>query len=80
MALQRASLQRGEKFKESEVRPKIEAQLEKDMVLDWVKERATITYTDPSEASEDDVAEVLGESPEALAARVLAEEAAEKGE
>ncbi|KAL1526621.1 hypothetical protein AB1Y20_015325 [Prymnesium parvum] len=79
MALQRGALQRGEKFKESEVRPKVEAQLEKDMVLEWLRERATIRFVEPTEGSEDDVAELLGGSPEELAARVMAEEKAAAG-
>ena len=42
MTLQAQSLQRGEKFKESEVRPKVAAQLEKTMVLDWLEEHAKV--------------------------------------
>lgn len=43
MTLQAQAMQRGEKFKESETRPKVEAQLQKDMVLDWLVVRALAT-------------------------------------
>ena len=58
MTLQRGALQKGEKFKESEVRPKVEAQLEKDMVLNWLEERAKITTVEGE--VEVNVDEVLG--------------------
>uniref|UniRef100_A0A7S3FFI3 Trigger factor C-terminal domain-containing protein n=1 Tax=Haptolina ericina TaxID=156174 RepID=A0A7S3FFI3_9EUKA len=74
MTLQRGALQKGEKFKESEVRPKVEAQLEKDMVLNWLEERAKITTVEGE--VEVNVDEVLGASPEELAKRVVSEEMA----
>ena len=40
MTLQAQALQRGEKFKESEVRPKVQASLQKAMVLDWLEVHA----------------------------------------
>ena len=42
MMLQAQSLQRGEKFKESEVRPKVEAQLEKTMILSWLEAQGKV--------------------------------------
>merc|ERR1719163_938998 len=53
MTLQAQSLQRGEKFKESEVRPRV------------VQTHATLNLVDPKEES---VEEMLGASPEELAA------------
>lgn len=64
MTLQKTALQRGEKFKESEVRPKVQMTLEKTMVLDWLESHATVTIVDPKE---EDVSEILGQSPEELA-------------
>lgn len=55
----------------------MEAQLEKDLVLNWLQERAKVTYVTSKDASEDDVSELLGESPEELAKRVLEEEKAQ---
>lgn len=70
MMMQAQSLQRGEKFKESEARPKVEAQLEKSMVLSWLEANGKVTVVDKKEF---DPAEVLGASPEELA-KQLAEE------
>ena len=56
----------------------VEAQLEKDLVLNWLQERADIEMTAATDASVDDVAEVLGEAPEELAKRLLEEEEAAK--
>jgi len=67
VALQAQALQRREKFKESEVRPQVENALEKEMVLDWLQARAQVNLVDPSE-KEDDVEEMLGATPEELAA------------
>lgn len=71
MMMQAQALQRGEKFKESEARPKVEAQLEKSMVLNWLESQSTINVV---EKVEFDPAEVLGASPEDLAAKLRAEE------
>ena len=66
MTLQAQTLQRGEKFRESEVRPRVQASLEKQMVLDWLQTHATVSIVDPK--SEDEkVEEILGQSPEELA-------------
>jgi len=67
MTQQAQALQQGQKFKESEVRPKIAAQLEKDLVLNWLSERATVTVVEPKDF---DPADVLGASPEELAAKL----------
>jgi len=75
MTLQAQALQRKEKFRESEVRPKVEAQLEKTMVLNWLESHATISVV---EKKEFDPSEVLGASPEELAAKLAAEEAEKK--
>jgi hypothetical protein len=66
-------VQRGEKFKESEARPKIEAQIERSMVLSWLEGYATVTLVDEKEF---DPIEELGATPEELAATLKADEAA----
>jgi FKBP-type peptidyl-prolyl cis-trans isomerase (trigger factor) len=71
MTLQAQSLQRGEKFKESEVRPKVEEQLEREMVLNWLQSNAKLTFVDKKE---EDVEEMLGQSPEELAAKMKEDE------
>jgi len=71
MTLQAQALQRKEKFKESEVRPKVAAQLERDAVLNWLETHATVTLVDPKEFDPD---AVLGASPEELAAKLAAQE------
>jgi len=75
MTLQRSALQRGEKFKESEVRPRVEAQLFKDMVLSWLEARSNIKLVREKQV---DATEILGISPEELAEKVAADEAAKK--
>jgi trigger factor len=70
MTLQAQSLQRGEKFKESEVRPRVEQTLERNMVLNWLQTHATLNLVDPKEES---VEEMLGASPEELAATMTGE-------
>eukprot|EP00965_Chrysotila_dentata_P226486 6195447-Pleurochrysis_carterae.AAC.1 len=47
MSMQAQALQRGEKFKESEVRPKVEANIERAMVLDWLMEQSEVTLVEP---------------------------------
>merc|ERR1719352_433212 len=74
MTLQAQAMQRGEKFKESETRPKVEAQLQKDMVLDWLEERSEVSVVDEKEF---DATEALGATPEELAARVAETEQGE---
>eukprot|EP00967_Tisochrysis_lutea_P073365 scaffold98222_cov28-Tisochrysis_lutea.AAC.1 len=71
ITIQAQMLQRGEKFKESEVRPRIEAQLERDMVLDWLQSQAQITEVEPGKATEETPEEILGASPEELAASAM---------
>merc|ERR1719453_281041 len=55
MTLQAQSLQRGEKFKESEVRPKVEQQIERNMVLNWLESHAKLTIVDPKEQDVEDL-------------------------
>jgi len=64
MVLQAQAMQRGESFKESEVRPKVEAQLEKTVVLDWLEGFASVTPVKPKVGAPEDL---LGISPEDLA-------------
>merc|ERR1719453_2173344 len=64
MTLQAQSLQRGEKFKESEVRPQVEQTLERTMVLNWLESNAKLIIVD---AKEESVEEMLGQTPEELA-------------
>ena len=71
MTMQAQALQQGQKFKESEVRPKIEAQLEKDMVLNWMETQGKVTIVEPKEF---DPSDVLGASPEELAAQLRNDE------
>ncbi len=73
MTLQAQALQRGEKFKESETRPRVQQTLERQMVLDWLQSHAQITIVEPKEESVEDI---LGQSPEELAATMKADEAA----
>jgi len=75
MTLQAQALQRGEKFKESEVRPKVQQTLERTMVLDWLQSHAAITVVEPK-GEDDAIEEMLGQSPEELAAKMKAEEMA----
>lgn len=74
MTLQAQALQRGEKFKESEVRPQVEMQLEKKMVLDWLEAQGSIEVV---AAKEFDPAEELGATPEELAAALAGKAAPE---
>lgn len=67
MTLQAQSLQRGEKFKESEVRPKVEQTIERNMVLSWLESHAKLELVDPKEETPE---EILGQSPEELAAKI----------
>ena len=76
MTLQAQAMQRGEKFKESEARPKVEVQLEKMMTLDWLEGFATVNVVDPKEQTPE---ELLGISPEELAAS-MQDDAAKKAE
>jgi hypothetical protein len=71
MTIQAQMLQRGDKFKESEVRPRVEAQLERSMVLDWLQSQAIITQVEPGEGALDTPEDLLGASPEELAASAL---------
>jgi hypothetical protein len=71
MTLQAQTLQRGEKFKESEVRPRVENELQRRMILDFLESGASVTLVGEKEF---DPAEVLGASPEELAASVMAAE------
>jgi len=71
MTLQAQALQRGEKFKESETRPRVQQTLERQMVLDWLQSNARITIVEPAEESVEDI---LGQSPEQLAAAMKASE------
>jgi hypothetical protein len=77
MTLQAQAMQRGEKFKESEVRPKVEAQLERKMVYDFLGKDATLTFVEPKELSAE---EVLGATPEELAAGVMTRKKEDKSE
>ena len=77
MTLQAQALQRGEKFKESETRPRVEAQLEKSMILAWLESQASVTLVEPKEF---DPTEVLGATPEELAAKLKADEDAAKAD
>jgi len=70
MTLQAQALQRGEKFKESETRPRVEQTLERNMVLDWLQSHAVVSVVDPQEET---VEEILGQSPEELAASIRGE-------
>mmetsp|Transcript_29851 Transcript_29851/g.88742 ORF Transcript_29851/g.88742 Transcript_29851/m.88742 type:complete len:561 (-) Transcript_29851:341-2023(-) len=70
VSMQAQAMQRGEKFKESEARPRIEAQMEREMVLDWLQAKATIKLVEPGEA-EETPEDILGASPEELAAAAL---------
>ena len=72
MTIQAQTLQRGEKFRESEVRPRVEQQLETNMILSWMESHASVTVVDPKEV---DATDVLGISPEELAETIKAEEA-----
>jgi trigger factor len=72
MTLQAQALQRGEKFKESEVRPKVEAQIERSMVLNWLESNSKLAVVDPKEETPE---EILGQSPEDLAAKMRESEA-----
>ena len=76
MTLQAQAVQRGEKFKPSEARPKIEAQLEKNLLLGWLETYAEVELVDEEVETVDDI---LGASPEQLAANVKAAEAAKSG-
>jgi hypothetical protein len=71
MTLQAQALQRGEMFKESETRPRVQQTLERQMVLDWIQSNARITIVEPAEESVEDI---LGQSPEQLAAAMKASE------
>jgi len=70
MTLQAQALQRGEKFKESEVRPKVQATLERNMVLDWMQSQSTVELVDAGSLPEVTPEELLGASPEELAAQI----------
>lgn len=75
MTLQAQTLQRGEKFKEAEVRPKVAASLERGMVLDWLAAEATVELLEPGTADEEKMAEeLLGANPEELAKQVMEDE------
>ena len=75
MTLQAQTLQRGEKFKEAEVRPKVAASLERGMVLDWLAAEATGELLEPGTADEEKMAEeLLGANPEELAKQVMEDE------
>ena len=73
MTLQAQAVQRGEKFKESETRPRVEQQLEMNMVLGWLSSQGQVNLVDPKEFNPE---EVLGKTPEELAAELAADEAA----
>jgi FKBP-type peptidyl-prolyl cis-trans isomerase (trigger factor) len=69
MTLQAQAVQRREKFKESEVRPRVEMQMEQDMVLDWLSAKAKINMVEPK-GEEERIQEDLGASPEELAEKM----------
>lgn len=69
MTLQAQAVQRGEKFKPSEVRPKVEAQLEKNLYLGWLEQHSEVELVDEQVETVDDI---LGASPEQLAESVKA--------
>jgi len=71
MTLQAQAVQRGEKFKPSEVRGKVEAQLEKNLLLGWLEQHANIDLVDEEVETLDDI---LGATPEELAENVKAVE------
>mmetsp|Transcript_142104 Transcript_142104/g.250603 ORF Transcript_142104/g.250603 Transcript_142104/m.250603 type:complete len:572 (-) Transcript_142104:113-1828(-) len=80
MALQAAAVQKKQKFKESEVRPQVEAKLHKDLVFDFLESHATVNMVDPKDV---DVSELMGVNPETLAkdmARELQAEEKKKAE
>ena len=74
MTMQAQALQQKQKFKESEVRPRVEQQLERNMVLDFVQSQGKVEIVAKKEF---DPEEVLGASPEDLA-KQMQEEAAAK--
>ena len=67
MTLQAQALQRGEKFKPSEVKPNVEAQIEKKMYLNYLQSVSEIILTDEEVETLDDL---LGATPEQLAQSV----------
>ena len=67
MTLQAQALQRGEKFKPSEVKANVEAQLEKKMYLNYLQGVSEIILTDEEVETLDDL---LGATPEELAQSV----------
>ena len=75
MTIQAQTLQRGEKFKESEVRPKVEATMEKNIVLAWLEKNGSVNVVP---ATEFDPTEVLGVSPEELAKQLKEDDEADK--
>lgn len=74
MTLQAQAVQQGEKFKESETRPRVEQQLERTMVLSWLQSQGSVSVVD---AKEFDPAAELGASPEQLAAELAKEKGAD---
>jgi len=77
MTQQMKAAQQKQKFKESEMRPKIEEKIRQNKVLDFLKAFATIEYVDAKDTEETSVKELLGESPEELAARLKSENVTE---
>jgi trigger factor len=73
MTLQAKAVQQGEKFKESEVRPRVEQQLEKNLILSWLESQGEVAIVDELDV---DAEELLGQSPEELAKAMIEEEAA----
>ena len=73
MSMRAQASQRGEKFKESEVRPRVAAALERGKVLDYLESKAVITEVEPGSKKEATDEEILGASPEELAASIQEE-------
>lgn len=75
MAQQARALQKGEKFKDSEVRPRVVAHLERMKVFDFLESFADITVIEPKD-EETRTEELLGQSPEELGKKLAKKEAA----
>jgi trigger factor len=73
---QAQAMQRGEKFKESEVRPRIEAGNQRAVVLDWLASKAEIAMVEKGTKKVDPLDELT--SPEELVKAIKEREAAKK--
>ena len=74
MAIQAQTLQQGGKFKESEVRPQVEQQMERKMVLGWIESQGEVNLVDKIEFNPEDE---LGVSPEDLVEKLKTDGAKE---